>query len=100
MREQIETNLTQQHPYDIDSAGLLVWPTKRFDVEIVADLEAEGTITPLPALQAAEAGLAPIERERLVFSATHTDWKKWERIWSDNQLATSSNTKISFPSRE
>ena len=97
VREQLETNFTQQHPYDIDSAGLLVWPTKRFDVEIVADLEDEGTITPLPAFQAAEAGLAPIERERLVFSATHTDWKKWERIWSDNQLATSTNSKISFP---
>ncbi|MEQ1831138.1 MAG: hypothetical protein ABL921_34650, partial [Pirellula sp.] len=100
VREQLESNLTQQHPYDIDSAGLLVWPTKRFDVEIVADLEDERTITPLPAPQAAEAGLAPIERERLVFSATHTEWKQWESIWSDNRLATSSNTKISIPRSE
>ena len=96
VREQLETNLTQQHPYDIDSVGLIVWPTKRFDVEIVADLEAEITIIPLPAFQAAEAGLAPIQRERLVFSATHTDWNEWEKIWSDNQLATSSNTKLGF----
>ena len=97
VRQQIESNLTKNHPYDVDSVGLVVWPTTRFDVEIVADLEHEGMINPQPAFQAAEAGIAPIEREKVVFSATHSDWKEWERIWSDKSLSTSPMNRIGFP---
>ena len=94
VRQQVESNLTKNHPYDVDSAGLVVWPTTRFDVEIVADLEREGTIKPQPAIQAAEAGILPIERQKIVFSASHSDWKEWEQIWSDKSLSTSSMNRI------
>jgi hypothetical protein len=97
VRQQVESNFTKNHAYDVDTQGLVVWPTTQFDVEIVANLEQEGVINPQPAFQAAEAGIAPIEREKLVFSATHSDWKEWERIWSDKSLATSSMNRIGFP---
>ena len=94
VREQLENSLTKKHPYDIDSAGLLVWPKNRFDVEIVFDLKAEGTISPVPAIQASEAGLFPISSAEAIFSATHTKWKDWERIWSDKEAATAPNSRI------
>ncbi len=96
VREQLEANLTREYPYDVDPAGLLMWPTGRFDVEIVADLKSEGTIHSLPATQAAEAGLASVEREKILFSATYTEWKVWEKIWSDKVLATSSTNRNIF----
>jgi len=83
VREQLETNFVLLHPYDIDSSGLVIWPTKQFDIEIVADLMSEGTIRPQPAFQASEAGLVPMQREKVLFSATQTEWKEWERIWSE-----------------
>ncbi len=100
VREQLEKRLTKKHPYDIDSAGLLVWPSNRFDVQIMVDLKAEGTISPMPANQAAEAGLLPIASREVLFSATHTKWKDWERIWSDKDSATSPNHTIGLPDRE
>jgi len=87
VREQLEANFTKRHPYDIDAVGLLVWPRGRFDVEITANLKAEGMIKPIPAEQAADAGLVPIEREKIQFASSHTDWKEWERIWTDNDFA-------------
>jgi len=87
VREQLEANFTKRHPYDIDAVGLLVWPLGRFDVEITANLKAEGMIKPIPAEQAADAGLVPIEREKIQFASSHTDWKEWERIWTDNDFA-------------
>ena len=94
VREQLENNFTGKYPYDVDQAGLLVWPTKQFDVEIVADLKGEGMIYPLPSKQAAEAGLGSIEREKALFSATHTDWKEWEKTWSDKDFATARSTQV------
>jgi hypothetical protein len=82
VREQLESRYTNRYPYDIDPTGLLIWPTKRFDEEIVADLNAERIIRPLPEFQAAEAGLKPVARESIVFSATHTSWLEWEQRWS------------------
>ena len=86
IREQLEANFTKQHPYDIDSVGLLVWPRARFDVEITAELKGEGMVKPLPVEQAADAGLFPIERDKILFASSHTDWKEWERIWSENDF--------------
>ncbi len=100
VREQLESNLTKKHPYDIDSVGLLVWPSQRFEVEIVADLKADGIISPLPAIPAVEAGLMPIASEKVLFSATHTDWKEWERIWSDKVAVAIANSRLSLPDRE
>nr|MCU0713889.1 hypothetical protein [Pirellula sp.] len=48
VREQIENAFTKRYPYDVDSAGLLVWPSKSFDIEIVTDLKAEGDLRPMP----------------------------------------------------
>lgn len=88
VREQLESNLTAKHPYDIDTKGLVIWPTPQFEVEIVADLKSEKLISLQPTQQAALAGFGPISPAKVVFSATHTDRFEWERIWANKALAT------------
>nr|MCU0713940.1 AEC family transporter [Pirellula sp.] len=83
VREQIERAFTKRYPYDVDSVGLLVWPSKSFDIEIVTDLMAEGDLRPMPEAQAAEAGLQPTPRERVIFESTSTTWSDWETLWSE-----------------
>lgn len=87
VREQLESNFTKQHPYDVDSTGLRIWPLGRFDTEIAADLKGEGMVRPVPIDQAAKVGLVPIEREKILFASSHTDWSEWERIWSEKDFA-------------
>lgn len=86
VREKLETNVIKDHPYDIDQAGLIVWPSSRFDVEIVMDLNSEGKITPHPEVEAAKAGFEPIDREKVLYSATSTDWSSWENTWPSGKL--------------
>jgi hypothetical protein len=81
VREQLENSFTKRYPYDIDSAGLLIWPSKSFDIEIVTDLKADGELRPTPEDQAAEAGLHLTPRERVIFSSTNTSWANWETLW-------------------
>lgn len=83
VREQLENSFTKRYPYDIDSAGLLIWPSKSFDVELVTDLNAEGDLRPVPEFKAAEAGLQPTPRERVIFSSTSTNWSDWESLWNE-----------------
>jgi len=88
VREQLEANVVRDHPYDIDAVGLLVWPTERFDVEITLDLSGDGWIRPQPEFQANAVGMIALEREQVLFSATHTDWKVWEELWSCQEHAS------------
>lgn len=83
VREQLESAFTQRYPYDIDSAGLLIWPSKSFDIEIVTDMKADGDLIPTPESQATEAGLKPTPREQVIFESTKTSWSDWETLWSE-----------------
>ena len=97
VREQIESNFARDYPYDIDTLGLLIWPTARFDVEILAELKNEGVIRPTPVLPAGDSGLVPIDHARVLFSATHTDWNEWERLWTVSRDENSAETTPVFP---
>lgn len=83
VREQLENSFTKRYPYDIDASGLLIWPSKSFDVELVTDLNAEGDLRPVPEYKADEAGLQPTNRERVIFSSTSTIWADWEGLWNE-----------------
>ena len=99
VREQLENNLTREHPYDIDSEGLRIWPSQQFEVELVANLRDEKMIAPLPSLQASQAGLKPIEREKIVFSATETEWTQWERTWLSKESSSDESSKIQLETK-
>ena len=99
VREQVESSFTKHYPYDIESSGLLIWPTKNFDIEIAADLKTELNIQPLPAIPAAEVGLVAISRESVIFSATETLWDEWELRWDAQSNNPSNNSTLSEPSK-
>jgi len=99
VREQLENNLTHELPYDIDSEGLRIWPSHQFEVEIVANLRDVKVITPLPAYQASQAGLRPITREKIVFSATQTEWTQWEKTWASKESSSDSSSKIELATK-
>lgn len=96
VREQIESNFTLDHPYDVDTEGLRIWPSQQFDVEIVAQIRDGKKIVPLPEFDANQAGLKPIEREKVVFSATETAWTQWEQTWAPNSLAADCKNRFRF----
>ena len=87
VREQIESNLTGTDPYDIDARGLVVWPNSQFDFEVIVDLKVDGAIVSQSANGAAAVNLLPIQSERVVFSASHTQRQTWENMWSIKELA-------------
>ena len=45
------------------------------------------------------SGLVPIEREKILFGSSHTDWKEWERIWTGNDFAIQRGPLNPSPSR-
>ena len=81
MREQLERNLVGSHPYDVCSAGLVIWPEAGFDREITVDLNRPHQVRPLPTLLAVTFGISPTSVERVLFLKSHTDWYEWARLW-------------------
>jgi len=88
VREQLETNLIRRHPYDINADGLAVWPKGAFDCELQIDLNRKGIIRPIPAGEAAAAGIGSVERETIVFSESGTQWSDWEALWTTPSSAS------------
>ena len=81
VREQLERNLVGKHPYDVVSAGLVIWPEARFDHEVTVDLNRPHQIWPLPTPLAVTFGISPTSAESVLFSKSNTNWYEWGRLW-------------------
>ena len=95
VREQLETNLIRRHPYDINAEGLAIWPDGAFDSELQIDLNRKGLVRPIPASEAAAAGIGSVERDAVVFSESGTRWSDWEALWT---APTTSSGLAALPS--
>lgn len=82
VREQMEANFIHRHPYDINTEGLAIWPNGVFSLELEVDLNAKGIVRPIPASEAAAAGISSAEREAVVFNESHLRWSDWEVLWT------------------
>ncbi len=82
VREQMEAGFLNNHPYDINSEGLVIWPHARFTSEIVVDLNRKGVLRPLPVSEATNAGLTPVDRSLVLFFESHTAWDSWVARWT------------------
>ncbi|MEZ6129384.1 MAG: hypothetical protein R3C59_11940 [Planctomycetaceae bacterium] len=91
VREQLERQLIAGHPYDIRSIGLLIWPERRFDEEIIVDLHRRHQVRPVPSTKAAQYGLQPLSRDTVVFAEAETLWSEWKQIWAVPSDSESSN---------
>lgn len=90
VREQLESRFGDDHiAYDIAEPGLVVWPRRDFDREIVYALNERPQTTPRPRSAARAAGLHPMPLSDLVFSEHKIDWDDWQRFWEQEQTASS-----------
>ena len=96
VREQMERQLVGTHPYDIAAAGLLIWPERQFDQEIVCDLHRRHQIRPTPAARAADYSLHPVSRDLVVFSESKLPWAEWQELWK-NPVVNSEHTETGAP---
>jgi hypothetical protein len=90
VREQIEANLIHHHPYDINAEGFAIWPNGMFNLELQVDLIQKGPVRPVPAGEAAAAGIGTKERDAVVFSESKTLWSDWEVLWTGPSGAAAS----------
>lgn len=82
VREQLESEFLRNHPYDINSEGMAIWPHGQFRQELRIDLSRKGLLRPIPADQAAAAGLQPVERSLVLFFESRTLWDDWVQRWT------------------
>ena len=81
VREQMERNFIGSHPYDVCAAGLVIWPDRQFDQEVVADLNRTHLVRPVPVSLARSAGLDARSIDRVVFARSRTTWDQWTSLW-------------------
>lgn len=82
VREQLEISFIGKHPYDINPEGLAIWPNGVFTNELQVDLNRKGVIRPIPASEAAAAGIQAMERDVVVFAESTMLWQEWEALWT------------------
>lgn len=70
------------HPYDINADGLVIWPHGQFRQELRIDLSRKGLLRPAPADAATAAGLQSVERSLVLFFESRTLWEDWVERWT------------------
>lgn len=75
----------QYHPYDIATAGLIVWPHRHYEAEIQYALGDEATIIPRPRSLARAAGLSPLPRGAILFDEHPLTRGAWRAYWETEQ---------------
>ncbi len=71
----------QFHPYDISSAGLVVWPHGHYEAEVHYALDESPTTTPRPRSLARATGLTPLPIESILFREHSVSWDDWQAYW-------------------
>ncbi len=73
------------HPYDIASAGLVVWPLGHYEAEVHYTLDETPTATPRPRSLARAAGLIPLPVASILFAEHALTWDDWRAYWETEQ---------------
>jgi hypothetical protein len=82
VREHVERQLgSPPHPYDISETGLMVWPTRSFETEVLYSLKERPLSTPRPRSVARAAGLEPLPIGALLFREHPIEWSRWQSFW-------------------
>jgi hypothetical protein len=83
--------------FDIDSDGLVVWPSSDFTKEAVFDLSAGPVLQPHHANGAMPAGLRPLDTSWLLFTSTPVSWLDWVRTWDrDRSLVNGESHELPY----
>jgi hypothetical protein len=100
VREQVEAELGPRPPaYDIARAGLVVWPGRDYDRELVYDLaapEATALRAVGPDGQSA-SDLPPLDPKRVLYRKQPITWAAWVETWNEDQAGGTPALLISEP---
>jgi len=75
----------RSHPYDIATAGLIVWPHRHYEAEIHYSLGDESVFVPRPRNLARAAGLSPLPRSAILYSEHPLSRADWQTYWENEQ---------------
>jgi hypothetical protein len=82
VREHVVASLKHRFwSYDIASAGLVVWPEKTFETEIVYAFTDAKTLVPRPSRVAERFQLPRLDPAELFFSRVGIRWADWLAAW-------------------
>jgi hypothetical protein len=86
VRQQIAAAFQPATPvYDVSASGLVVWPQREGDAEVLYDLFSEGDwIAPQIVHGLARSSLPTLERPRLVFVNVEVTWQRWVEAWQQD----------------
>ncbi len=87
VREQIAALLGDGIPYDIADEGLVAWPGKGYESEVVYDLEGHGLL--IGTARGAPLAKAPptLDAERLMFRRQDIRWAAWVEAFAKDAAA-------------
>ncbi len=86
VREQIEACLGPEcPPYDIADQGLVVWPGKGYETEVVYDLGAGAVLQPRVVEGRPNAALPTLAADQLFSSRRAVAWQDWVAAWERDQ---------------
>lgn len=99
VREQIESHLIaasnhEHHPYDISSAGLVVWPQHNYAAEVHYSLEEYPTTVPRPRSLARTTGLTLLPLAAIVYRENPLNWNDWKSFWEAEQSPSPGPIKL------
>ena len=87
VRQQIEDQFATPMPwYDVSAVGLLLWPEREEDVEVLYDLHDGPWIAPQSVRGLPRRLLPTVQRWQFVFGDVPVAWNNWVSIW-DQDLA-------------
>lgn len=83
VREHIQQQLgAPPNPFDINDQGLIVWPTRSFEIEVHYSLKEGSQLTPRPRSIARSLGLDPLPATTVIFLLHPLAWAEWEAFWT------------------
>jgi len=81
LREDIEAYFGPERPYDIAPAGLIVWPSKDYEAEVLYDLREAPVLHPRLLEGRPSTPMPELKADELLFRNRPWSWQKWADVW-------------------
>ena len=84
VRQQIENLFAPLPRYKVTAEGLVLWPDREADGEVLYDLHAGPWIGPRPIQGRVRRLLPTVEQRQLAFSEVAVPWDDWVVVWNQD----------------
>jgi hypothetical protein len=81
LREDIEACFGPECPYDITAEGLIVWPGKDYEAEVLYDLREAPVLHPRLLEGRPPSPMPEVKADELLFRNRPWSWEKWVDAW-------------------